>query len=109
MANAFAHLPGAVVDDAGLRHVGNPLIEQRRLHDGAAVAPLGDRAVIAVPGEDRLSWLDSLSSQALTRLEPGVSTELLVLDPQAAPERNVELRRESEEREDDPFDLPPEG
>ena len=37
------------------------------------------------------------------------ATELLVLDPQAAPERNIELRRESEEREDDPFDLPPEG
>ena len=37
------------------------------------------------------------------------AAELLVLDPQAAPERNVELRRESEEREDDPFDLPPEG
>jgi len=35
--------------------------------------------------------------------------ELLALDPQAAPERTVELRRESEEREDDPFDLPPEG
>ena len=26
----------------------------------------------------------------------------------AAPERSVELRRRSEEREDDPFDLPPE-
>jgi hypothetical protein len=35
--------------------------------------------------------------------------ELLVPDPQAAPERSVELRRRSEEREDDPFDLPPEG
>ena len=35
--------------------------------------------------------------------------ELLALDPQAAPERLVELRRESEERVDDPFDLPPEG
>ncbi len=37
------------------------------------------------------------------------SEQLLELDPQAAPERSVELRRESEEREDDPFDLPPEG
>ena len=37
------------------------------------------------------------------------SAQLLKLDPQAAPERSVELRRESEEREDDPFDLPPEG
>ena len=34
--------------------------------------------------------------------------DLLELDPQAAPERSVELRRRSEEREDNPFDLPPE-
>lgn len=34
--------------------------------------------------------------------------ELLELDPLAAPERSVELRTRSEEREDDPFDLPPE-
>jgi len=35
--------------------------------------------------------------------------QLLEPDSQAAPERSVELRRRSEEREDDPFDLPPEG
>ncbi|MFB0610871.1 hypothetical protein [Aurantiacibacter poecillastricola] len=40
--------------------------------------------------------------------DPLTPEELLELDPQAAPERSVELRRESEEREDDPFDLPPE-
>ncbi|WP_454597046.1 hypothetical protein [Qipengyuania sp. SM2507] len=39
---------------------------------------------------------------------PPDSEELLELEPQAAPERSVELRRRSEEREDDPFDLPPE-
>lgn len=39
---------------------------------------------------------------------PGAA-ELLALPPQAAPERNIELRSVSEEREDDPFDLPPEG
>ena len=39
---------------------------------------------------------------------PPTPEELLELDPQAAPERSVELRRRSEEREDDPFDLPPE-
>jgi hypothetical protein len=43
------------------------------------------------------------------REDPPSSSELLALDPQAAPERSVELRRQSEEREDDPFDLPPEG
>lgn len=38
---------------------------------------------------------------------PPNSSELLELDTQAAPERSVELRRRSEEREDDAFDLPP--
>ncbi|WP_271078389.1 LPS translocon maturation chaperone LptM [Aurantiacibacter sp. MUD61] len=41
--------------------------------------------------------------------EPLTAEELLETDPQAVPERSVELRRESEEREDDPFDLPPES
>ena len=35
------------------------------------------------------------------------STVLLEPPQQAAPERSVELRKRSEEREDDPFDLPP--
>lgn len=42
------------------------------------------------------------------RSDPPSPAELLEPDPQAAPERSVELRRRSEEREDDPFDLPPE-
>ncbi len=41
--------------------------------------------------------------------QPLDAEQLLALEPQAAPERSVELRRESEERDDDPFDLPPEG
>ena len=37
------------------------------------------------------------------------TAEMLVKPtPQAVPERSVELRNRSEEREDDPFDLPPE-
>jgi len=51
----------------------------------------------------------SLPPAPYGRADAPTATELLALDPQAAPERNVELRRESEEREDDPFDLPPEG
>ena len=35
------------------------------------------------------------------------ATVLLEVPTQAAPERSVELRKRSEEREDDPFDLPP--
>lgn len=36
------------------------------------------------------------------------SAELLKTPTLATPERSVELRRRSEERGDDPFDLPPE-
>ncbi len=43
------------------------------------------------------------------RTEPRSAADLLRPDPEAAPERSVELRRQSEERADDPFDLPPEG
>ena len=78
----FAALPGAVTDASGIAHLGNPVREQRDLAAGRALAPLADRAVLTVTGEDRLSWLDSITSQALTSLAPGVGTELLILDPQ---------------------------
>jgi len=51
----------------------------------------------------------SLPPAPYGRTDPPTAAELVKLDPQAAPERNVELRRQSEEREDDPFDLPPGG
>lgn len=79
----YADIPGAVVDDDGsLIHLGNPSAEQRALATGRAVAPLDDRGVLAVGGEDRLSWLDSLTSQSLKTLAPGESSETLVLGPQ---------------------------
>jgi folate-binding protein YgfZ len=80
--SAFSGIPGAVSDDAGISHFGDPFREQRRLAAGAAIVPLDDRAVIEVAGPERLSWLDSITSQSVGRLAPGESTELLVLDPQ---------------------------
>lgn len=82
MTSPFAAVPAAVLDGDLLLHVGNPLREQRALENGEAVVPRADRAVLTVSGEDRLTWLDSLTSQALAALPAGVSTELLVLDPQ---------------------------
>jgi hypothetical protein len=43
------------------------------------------------------------------RSDKPTADELLTPPVQAKPERNVELRRRSEERIDDPFDLPPEN
>lgn len=57
--------------------------------------------------------LEPLAGQTLPATPIGADVQpdtqvLLELDTQAAPERNVELRKRSEVREDDPFDLPPE-
>lgn len=78
----FSARPGAVVDQDAVAHFGDPMREQRALAAGTAIAPLGDRTVIEVAGDDRLSWLDSITSQAVSRLRAGESTELLILDPQ---------------------------
>lgn len=51
----------------------------------------------------------SLPVAPLGRATQPVAEELLIPDPQAAAaNRTVELRLRSEERRDDPFDLPPE-
>jgi len=82
VGDVFAGVAGAVCDEDGLVHMGTPMREQQLLERGDAIASLGDRSVVAVTGPDRLSWLDSLTSQAVAGLLPGESTELLVLDPQ---------------------------
>ncbi len=83
MASPFSGLPGAVTDDlsGAPLHFGTFLREQRLLAEGRALVHLGDRVVVSVTGADRLTWLDSITSQSLARLEPGRATELLVLDP----------------------------
>lgn len=50
----------------------------------------------------------ALPPQAYGAEAKAEAEELLESTTLAAPERSVELRRRSEEREDDPFDLPPE-
>lgn len=78
----FRNLPGAVLDGQVVAHYGEPAREQRSLAAGDAVVLLDDRCLIEVSGPERLSWLDSITSQATAGLRPGESTELLILDPQ---------------------------
>ena len=74
--------------DAGVgAHYGDPNREQRLLagylgKPGSAVVDLSHRGVVTVSGPDRLSWLNTLSSQELTKLAPNVGTELLLLTVQ---------------------------
>lgn len=91
MTDPFAAVPGAVLDDDGPLHFGSPHREQRELAAGRALAVLGDRAVLTITGPDRLTWLDSITSQAVAALAPGESTELLVLDPQGHVEHAASL------------------
>ena len=89
MSETFEKLDGAVGSPP--EHYGNPLGEQKRLAAGDAVVDLSDRAVLSVTGEDRLTWLDSLTSQSIARLVPGESAETLLLDPTGRLEYDIRL------------------
>ncbi len=81
-SNPLLALTGAVPSPGGVaEHYGDPVAEQRMLAAGRALVDLSDRGVVTVTGDDRLTWLDSLTSQSLTGLTPGASTETLLLDP----------------------------
>jgi hypothetical protein len=62
-------------------HYGDPTREQRRLEDGTGVVDLSHRGVVRVGGPQRLSWLNSLTTQGLLGLEPLTGVETLVLSP----------------------------
>jgi tRNA-modifying protein YgfZ len=69
-------------DEAVPAHRGDPLAEQRAMARSAAVVDRSHRGVIAVPGEERLSWLHLLLSQHVSELPEGTGTEALILDAQ---------------------------
>lgn len=68
---------------------------------GAALSGCGNRASLE-PQQGK-----SLPVAPYGREVPLDADALLVPSTQAVPERNVELRRRSEERANDAFDLPP--
>ncbi len=73
-------LPEHHMDDAVPVHLGDPLAEQRAMTRSAAVVDRSHRAVIAVPGADRLSWLHLLLTQHVSALPADTGTEALLLD-----------------------------
>jgi folate-binding protein YgfZ len=72
--------PGSV-DVGAVAHYGDPVGEQRLLEKAAGLVDRSNRGIVAVPGEDRLTWLHSVATQHLTALAPGQGTELLILSP----------------------------
>jgi folate-binding protein YgfZ len=95
MSSPLLSWPGAVAadppDDAVAAHYGDPFREQRALVAGEGLVDLSHRGVVTVSGPDRLSWLHSITSQHLSELPAGASTEALVLSPHGHVEHHLHL------------------
>lgn len=78
-------LPRAVeadgVDAGVAAHYGDPLREQKALVAGEGFVDLSHRGVVRISGADRLTWLHSLTTQALDRIAPNTWTSGLILSP----------------------------
>lgn len=69
--------------DAGaIWHYGDPLGEQRAAETDAVVVDRSHRAVLTLTGSDRQTWLHNISTQHVSDLAEGASTENLSLDGQ---------------------------
>ena len=79
------------LDKGAIWHFGEVAKEQRALAEGKAWADLSHRAVIEISGADRLTWLHSLTTQHLEKLQPGEWKEALILDPQGHLEQQLFL------------------
>jgi folate-binding protein YgfZ len=76
--------------DAGVpAHYGDPMREQRLLDTAVGLVDRSNRDVIAVPGEERASWLHTLTTQHLTDLAANQGSELLVLSPHGHVEQHA--------------------
>ncbi len=69
--------------DAGaVWHYGDPLGEQRAAQTDAVLVDRSHRRLLTLTGADRQSWLHSISSQHVSELPEGASTQNLSLDGQ---------------------------
>lgn len=78
-------------DEGVPAHYGDPLREQRATEESAGVVDRSNRGVVRITGPDRLSWLHSLTTQALDGLAPGASAQALVLSPNGHVEHHLTL------------------
>lgn len=95
LATAGAVAAGGI-DTGVAAHYGEPVHEQRALESGIAVVDLSHLDVVTVAGADRLSWLNTLSTQLLLDLPAGTSTELLLLDANGRIEHAAKVLEDGE-------------
>jgi folate-binding protein YgfZ len=78
-------------DEGVAAHYGDPMREQRTMSEGQVLVDRSNRGVVRITGQDRLTWLHSLTSQHLERLAPGSTAQALILSPQGHLEHYLTL------------------
>jgi folate-binding protein YgfZ len=93
--SALLGLPGAVPaedPDTGVAwHYGDPIAEQRAAARATGLVDLSHRDVLVVPGADRLTWLHTLTSQAVQDLADGATVDALILSPNGHVEHHLSI------------------
>ncbi len=84
-------VPADPPDKGIAAHYGDPFAEQRALAGSAGLVDRSDRDVIRVTGQDRLGWLNSLSTQKLDDLPSGEARQTLILSPHGHVEHHLSL------------------
>lgn len=74
--------PDSGPDAGAVWHYGDPLGEQRAAETDAIVVDRSHRGVLTLTGNDRQTWLHSISTQHVSNLPEGTSTQNLSLDGQ---------------------------
>ncbi|SOX56101.1 folate-binding protein [Mycobacterium ahvazicum] len=77
-----APAPDSGPDAGAIWHYGDPLSEQRAAETDAVLVDRSHRAVLTLTGADRQSWLHNISTQHVSELPDGASTQNLSLDGQ---------------------------
>jgi folate-binding protein YgfZ len=87
--------PGAVEagwpDEGVAAHYGDPMREQRTADQSAGLVDRSNRGVLRITGQDRLSWLHSLTTQQLEGLATGQGAQALILSPTGHVEHHLTL------------------
>jgi folate-binding protein YgfZ len=78
-------------DEGVAAHYGDPMREQRAMTEGQVLVDRSNRGVVRITGQDRLTWLHSLTSQHLERLARGTTAQALILSPQGHLEHHLTL------------------
>jgi folate-binding protein YgfZ len=95
MDSPLLTIPDAVAadpPDVGVAaHYGDPFGEQRALAEAAGLVDRSHRDVVRIAGQDRLTWLNSISTQKVDDLPTGSARESLILSPHGHVEHHLSL------------------